>query len=133
VRRRERQVDVSGFLDRLAAVHALEHRELACAFLQVAGDAVEQLGPLPAGAPTPPLGRGAGSRHGGVDVVGSCVGDRCERLLGCRVDGRERRPGAGLDECAADEQAVAGREVHDVGRLGRGRVGEAERFDLSHG
>ena len=41
VGRRERDVDVSRFLDRLAGVHRLDHGEFAAALLEDAGDAVE--------------------------------------------------------------------------------------------
>ena len=43
VRRREREVDVAALADRLAAVERLEHRELARALLDDAGDAVQVL------------------------------------------------------------------------------------------
>ena len=43
VRGREREVDVAGLVDRLAAVQGLEHRELARALLDDAGDPVEVL------------------------------------------------------------------------------------------
>ena len=65
VRGRERDVDVARLLDRLAAVERLEHRELAAAFEQLAGDAVHVLRcgpgagarPMPARRRVPPVRR----------------------------------------------------------------------------
>ena len=50
VRRGQRHVDVARLLDRLAGVHALDHRELAAALLEDARDAVEVLGALRPGS-----------------------------------------------------------------------------------
>ncbi len=53
VGRRERHVHVPRFLDGLAAVERLEHRELAAPLLEDARDAVQVLGTLPAGHRAP--------------------------------------------------------------------------------
>jgi len=120
VRRGERQVDVARLLDRLAAVHRLEHGELACALLELARDPVQVLGAFAPGELAPPiLGGLARGPDGQVDVLGAGVGDLGERLLGRGADRLEPRPALGIDELPADEQAVARIELDDVGRLGR--------------
>ena len=53
VRGRERDVDVARLLDRLAAVHRLQHRELARPLLELPGDPVEVLRALGAGELAP--------------------------------------------------------------------------------
>ena len=122
VRGRERQVDVARLLDRLAAVHRLEHGELARALLELARDAVDVLRALAAGEGLPGAGRRAGSLDGERHVLDARLGDLGERLLGRRVDRREPPAALRLDELPADEQPVAVLEPHDVRRLGRGRV-----------
>ena len=70
VRRREREVDVAALANRLAAVEALEHRELARALLQDAGDPEEVLRALGRSELRPAvLERAAGRLHGEVDVL----------------------------------------------------------------
>jgi hypothetical protein len=84
VRRRERQVDVAGLLDRLPAVERLGHRQLACSLLEDARDPEQHLGPFggPPGAPRSErlLRRPDGER----DVPRARLGDLGERLLGGR-------------------------------------------------
>jgi hypothetical protein len=121
VRRRERQVDVAGLPDRLAAVEGLEHGELPRALLQDAGDPVQVLRPFAWGDVRPAvverLARG-GDRKG--DVLRVRVGDVRERLLRGRADARLELPRVRLDELAADEEPVALLELDQVPRL-RGR------------
>ncbi len=123
VRGGERQVDVARLLDRLAAVHRLEHGELAGALLELARDPVQVLRPLAAGEIAPRLLECAsGGRHRELDVLGARLGDLRERLLRRRVDGLEPSPALRLDELAADEQPVPILQVDDLRRLRRVRV-----------
>ena len=65
----QRDVDVARLADRLAVVERLQHRELAAALLDLAGDAVEVLRALAAGHRAPDLGLGAArGGDGTVDV-----------------------------------------------------------------
>ena len=122
VRGRERHVDVARLLDRLAAVHRLEHGELAGSLLQLPRDAEDVLRALRRRERLP-RGRGVAGRVDRARHVGGVgLGDLGERLLGRRADRREPPAALRLDELAADEQAVAVLEPHDVGRLGRARV-----------
>ena len=115
VRRGQRDVDVAGFLDRLAVVEALQHRELAGPLLQQPGDPVQVLGPLGAGhRPPDALVGGARGGNGAVDVGLARVGDLRQRLLGGRVHGRELPPVGSRHELAVDEQPVFRRDRHDV-------------------
>jgi hypothetical protein len=122
VRRHEREIDVARLLDRLAVVDRLQHGQLPRPFLDRAGDAIEVLGPLAARQASPRPLRPPRRGHGGVDVLRSGGGDLGEDLLGGRVDGLEGAAVTGLDELAADEQAVGRRDGDDVARLGRGGV-----------
>src|SRR2546423_1681846 len=84
-----RQVDVARLLDRLAAVQRLEHRELAGALLQDAGDPEEVLGALGRPDRRPAvLERLARGLDGEVDVRFGRLRDLGERLLCRRVDRR---------------------------------------------
>jgi hypothetical protein len=119
VRRGEREVDVARFLDRFAAVHRLEHRELPRALLELAGDPVQVLGAFAPRDLAPALLVGlARASNRQVDVLGAGVGDLGERLLGRGADRLEPRPALGLDELPPDEQAVARLQLDDIGRLG---------------
>ena len=83
VRRRQRDVDVAGLLDRLAVVDRLQHGELAAALLDDPGDPEEVLAPLPARHPAPdPVVGPAGGPDGRVDVGLVGLGDLGEHLLG---------------------------------------------------
>ena len=124
VRRRQRQVDVARFLDRLAAVHRSPARRTHAPAPAAAGRSGTgtsrarcRAGRLPA---HPYAARAASTAT--VDVLRARLGDLGERLLGGRVDRGEPPPALRLDELAADEQPVAILEPDDVGRLGRGRV-----------
>ena len=69
VGRHQRQVDIAGFLDRLAAVHRLEHRQLAGPFLDHAGDPEQVLGPFLPRNRAPTVVEGCPGRfHRPVDV-----------------------------------------------------------------
>src|SRR6185295_6330058 len=98
-------------------------RELARALLQDPGDPEEVLRALLAGERAP---RATECRAGGLDrlvhVGGGGPGDLRQRLLGRRVDRRERLAVRRGDILAADEQPVALLDRDDVTRLGRGRV-----------
>ena len=86
VRRRERQVDVAALADRLAAVEALEHGELARALLDEPRDPEEVLRALGGRERRPAvLERAARSLHGEVDVLLVRLSDLGERLLGRRA------------------------------------------------
>src|SRR6266852_67454 len=140
VRGRERQVDIAGLLDRLAAVQRLEDRELARALLQDAGDPEEVLRALRARQRGPAVRVCvAGGRDGAVDVLLRALAHRRERLL---ARGRDRRVRVRRrDPLAGNEVAVTLLEANDVARLGRRRVrpvlrsGRALRFllDVSQG
>ena len=73
------------------------------------------------------LERLASRRDGERYVFRAGLRDLGERLLGRRRDGREPLAGARLDLLAADVEAVAILEAHDVARLGRGGVVPLER------
>ena len=95
VRRRERQVDVAGLADRLAAVQRFEDGELARALLQDARDPEEVLRALRRRDRRPAvLESVAGRLDGEVDLLGSRLPDLGERLLARRVDRRRRSPSA---------------------------------------
>ena len=83
VRGGEREVDVAGLLDRLAAVQRLQHGELARALLKDPRDAEEVLRPL-GGCDARPavLERLARRSDRPLDFLGSRLADLCERLLG---------------------------------------------------
>ena len=128
VRRGEGKIDVPRLADWLAAVERLEHRELASALLQDAGDPVDDLGPLPRRPGRPAvLERSAGSDYRRVHVLGAGVGDLGELLLAGGADGGVELTGARLDELTADEEAVPILELNDVPRLGRRGVLERGR------
>src|SRR5207248_5133145 len=139
VRGCERQVDVARLLDRLAAIHRLEHGELARALLEDARDPEEVLRPLGAWQRRPSV-RERRARGGdcAVDIGGARLPDDRERLL---ARGRDRLVRLlRLDPFAADEQAVALPQLHDVARLRRRRVrpvvrngwAAARAVELSH-
>ena len=125
VGRGQGQVDVAGLLDRLAAVHRLQDRELPRPLLQGPGDPVEVLGPLGPRQLRPHLGVGGpGGLDGRVHVLLAGLGDLGQDLLGGRVDGLEGLPGGRLDPPPPDQQAMVGPQLDVVGRLRRGRVVE---------
>src|SRR6266540_115001 len=127
VRGGQRHVHVARFLDRLAAVDGLEHRELAGALLEDPRDAVEVLGPLGAGGLGPDSGVGrAGGAHRQVHVLLAGLGDLRQRLLRGRVHRLEMALRAWLDPLAADQQPVVLAKLDVVGRLWRGRVVQIE-------
>ncbi len=133
VRRGERDVDVARLLDRLAAVERLDDGELARALLDAAGDAVDVLAALLARHLRPHLLVGAARRRdGAVDVGLVRVGDLGDHRLGRGVDGGEVLAARGRGELPVDEQLVARREPHVVGRLGRRRVEPALLRRLGH-
>src|SRR5438309_1494735 len=123
VRRRERQVDVARLADGLAAVQRLDDRELARALLEDARDPEEVLRALARTELRPPLGvRLARGLHRAIDIGLPRLRDLGERLLACRIDGRVALVRERLEELAADVEPVAILEVHDLARLGSGRV-----------
>ena len=133
---RQRQVDVARLLDRLAAVQRLGHRQLAASLLEDAGDPEEVLGPARR-LPGRPLGKCPARRLDGErDVLGAALRDLGQRLLAGRRKGREPLAGARLHHVAADEEAVALLEVHDLARLRRRCVqpvgGLRTLFELVH-
>ena len=86
VRGGERDVDVARLRDRLAAVHRLDHRQLARLLLEQARDAVEVLAALGARQPRPAAKRRARRAHRRVDVGLARLGELGELLLGGGVD-----------------------------------------------
>ena len=123
VRGGERQVDVAALADRLAAVEALEHGELARALLDDARDPVEVLGALRRRERRPAvLERGARGLDGEADVLLVRLRHLGELLLARRRLRREPLRRLRLDELPADEEAVALLELDDVARLRSGRV-----------
>src|SRR5205085_11335481 len=140
VRRGERQVDVARFLDWLAAVQRLEHRELARALLQDARDSEQVLRALRRRDVRPAVAEGlARGLHGPRGLGLRRLADLRERLLRRGADRRVRL--RRLEPLAADEVAVPLLEPDDVARLGRRRVGPILRdrrsvlamFQLSQG
>ena len=123
VRGGERQVDVARLLDRLAAVHRLQDRELAGALLERAGDPVQVLRPLAAGDVAPAgLERVARRGHRELDVLGTGFRHLGEDLFGGRIDRRHVLAALRLDELPTDEQPVAVLQSDDVLGLRRVRV-----------
>ncbi len=123
VRGREREVDVTRLLDRLAAVKRLGHRQLPRALLQDACNPEQILRPLGRPQRRPcVLVRGPGRSHGQVDVLGARLRDLGQGLLVGGRRGGEPPAGAGLDHLATDEEAVALLQADDVAGLGRGSV-----------
>jgi ParB family chromosome partitioning protein len=121
MRRGERQVDVAGLLDRLAAVERLEDGELPGTLLEDARDAEEVLRALGAGKRRPAVGVCLARRGDcGVDVGRRGLADAREHLLVARRDRLVtlRR----LEPLAADVVAVPVSDVDDVAGLGRARV-----------
>ena len=129
VRGGERDVDVARLLDRLAAVHRLEHRELArllldqrarsdrCTCRARPERASTSASRTPPRRPRTAASTSAASASATSESI--CLGrgiDRGEVLL------RARR-----DELAADEELVAGRDRDVIGRLGRRRVAPRRR------
>src|SRR3954470_3791031 len=128
VRSRERQVDVSGFLDRLAAVQGLEHRELARAFLEDPRDPEQVLRAFRRRHARPAVvERSARRRDRLLDLRGRRLADLGERLLGRRADRRVRL--RRVDPLAADEMAVALGKRDDVASLRRRRVRPVLRYE----
>jgi hypothetical protein len=122
-------VDIPRFLDRLTAVHSLEHGQLASALLDEPGEPEDVAG-APAGSQPGPGARGVRRRfHRPVDV--DLVGLRHlgQHFLSGRVHGREAPPGMGSYEPAADEEVVGIRDPHVVDGLGRRRVLEPSGGD----
>ena len=120
VRGGERQVDVAALADRLAAVEALEHRELARALLEDPRDAEEVLRALGRRQRRPAVLEGAARRlDRRADVLLTRLGHLRELLLRRGRDGREPLLRPRVDELAADVEAVAVLEPDDVAGLGR--------------
>ena len=110
----------------------LEHRELAAALLEDARDAEQVLGALAAGQRAPGLRLGRRAALTAASTSASVgPGDLGQRLLGRRVERRERRAVRGGDLLAADEQAVALRDGDDVARLGGRRVLPGDRLAVA--
>ncbi len=123
VRAGQRHVYVTGFLDRLAVVDALQHGELAGALGDEPGDAVDVLGPLGARHRAPDVVEGRpGGAHGPVHVRLAGQRDLGQRLLGRGVDRGEGAPVGGRGELPVHEQPVGRLDRDDVPLLRRGRV-----------
>ena len=122
VRGNQRQVEVAGFLDGLAAVEGFEDGELAGFLLDDARDAVEVFAALAGGelGPDAVVG-GTGGLHGAVHVHVVGEGDLRELLLGGGVEGGEVFARVRRDELAPDEELVTRRDgdVFEVLRCGR--------------
>ena len=124
----EREVDVTGLLDRLAAVERLGHRELTRSLLEDSCDAEEVLGALGRAQLRPAVDeRLPGRGDGEIDVLGACLGHLGQHLLARRRDRREPLATAWLDLLATDEEPVAFLQADDLPRLRRGRVLPLER------
>ena len=124
VRRRERDVDVARLLDRLAAVHRLDDRELARLLLDRARDAEDVLRALASAHLRPVLVvRVARGFHRVVDVVGVRLGDLGELLLGARADRvRSTSRSSALRHLPPMKSSYRGVDLDVIGRLGRRRV-----------
>src|SRR6185312_3972311 len=89
--------------DRLAVVHALQHREQARVLLHQPGDRIEVFAALVARERRPRRERRARRLHCFVDISGATVSDVSERLAGRRIVRREGL--ASLGPFAVDEVA----------------------------
>ena len=119
----ERDVDVTRLADGLAAVERLGHSELACALLDQAREPEEILRALRRRERRPAVLEGvACGVDREADVLLSSQCDLEELLLGRRRDGWEPLVRPRLDLHPADEEPIALTDLHDVTRLGRGRV-----------
>ncbi len=85
----QRDIDVAAFADRLAVVHALEHREQPAVLLDGTGDGVEILAALVAGQGAPGFEGGAGGFYCSINVLGGAIGDGSQRCAGGGIVGRE--------------------------------------------
>ena len=122
VLRRERNVDVARFADRLAAVHRFEAREFARALLHDARDAEQVAAALFARQLAPCRQRLLRGANGSVDVLLRALRHFADRLLGRRIDRREVLTGLWRAELAADEAAVAFLDTEVVRAFLRWRV-----------
>jgi hypothetical protein len=117
VRGRHRHVEIARFLDRLAAIHGLGHRELSRAILNEARDAIEIFPALGAGEPAPRTERFVRRLVSRVDVSLIRERDLGENSLGGWIDRVEVLARFGRDELAADEEVVP-RFQFRIGGLG---------------
>jgi ParB family chromosome partitioning protein len=123
VRRSQRHVHVARFPDGLATVERLDDGELATSLLEDARDPEEVLGTLAAGQVAPAALEGpARDGHRLVHVINARSCNLGEGFLGRRIHGGEPLTALGCNFLAADEQTVPRLELHDLARLGRGRV-----------
>ena len=123
VRGGERQIDVARFLDRLAAVHRLEHRELARPLLELPRDAEHVLRALGPGERLPAR-RGVARRIDSRVDVGRRRPRRPRRgpprWTGSIVG--NHRPLFGSTNSPPMNKPYRSCELHDAGRLGGARV-----------
>ncbi len=82
-------VEIAGFPNRLAVVHALQDREQPRVLLERPGDGVEVSGPRRTPELPPRLGGGARSRHRPIHVLVAGLGDIGEAFPRGGVPGRE--------------------------------------------
>src|SRR5438445_4373091 len=121
MRRRQRKIDVTRFLDRLAAVQGLEDGELARALLEDPRNPEQVLRPLGRRDVRPTvLERVARGADGPLDFLGRRLPDLPARLLGRGADRRVRL--GRLEPLAADEVPVPLFEADDVARLRSRRI-----------
>ena len=118
VGRSERQVYIPRLLDRLAAVHRLQNRQLSGMLLQQAGDAVEILRTLRRRQLRPVLLVATPRRlHCRIDLRRAPLTELGQLLLGRRIARTEVALRRG--ELAVDEVAVPLLEPHMISRLER--------------
>jgi len=107
VRGRRRHVHVARFLDRLAVVERLEHRQLTAALLDGSGNAEQVLAPFGARQRRPrPVEGPAGRGHRIVHVGRAGLADLGQRLLVGRVDRFHPLAGA-VAELTVHEDLIA--------------------------
>ena len=123
MRRHQRQIDVAAFLDRLAAVHRLEHGQFARFLLDQPRDAIKEFAALASGHFAPDILVSAPRRfHREIDVARVRLRDLGEFFFRGGIDRSEIFPRARRDEFSADEQLIARLELDVIVRFRRGRV-----------
>ena len=119
----ERQVDVTRFLDGFAAIHRLEHGQLARFFLNDARDAEEIFAPLATGQFAPRFERAARRlTQPPLHRAASASANFGQLLFRRGIDGIEIFARLRRDEFAVDEKRIARAQLDVIARFRRGRI-----------